>query len=45
MYKDRIAGRELELDAITGPIIRTLAPTGAPTTLAAVRAILDSQDD
>jgi len=43
MLKDRLAGRELELDAIAGPIIRSLTPAGAPTTVAAVRAILESR--
>jgi 2-dehydropantoate 2-reductase len=40
MLKDRLAGRELELDAIAGPTLRTLGPAGAPVTLRAVRAIL-----
>jgi 2-dehydropantoate 2-reductase len=43
MFKDHIAGRQLELDAIAGPIIRTLTPTGAPTTVTAVRTILQVQ--
>lgn len=40
MLKDRLAGRDLELDAIAGPTLRTLGPAGAPVTLRAVRAIL-----
>jgi 2-dehydropantoate 2-reductase len=40
MLKDRLAGRELELDAIAGPTLRTLGPAAAPVTLRAVRAIL-----
>jgi 2-dehydropantoate 2-reductase len=40
MLKDRLAGRELELDAIAGPTLRTLGPAGAPVTLRAVQAIL-----
>jgi len=39
MLKDRLAGREPELDAIAGPILRTLGPAGAPVTLRAVKAI------
>jgi 2-dehydropantoate 2-reductase len=39
MLKDRLAGRELELDAIAGPTLRTLGPAGAPVTLRAVQAI------
>ena len=39
MLKDRLAGRELELDAIAGPILRSLGPAGAPVTLRAVQAI------
>ena len=39
MLKDRLAGREPELDAIAGPILRTLGPAGAPVTLRAVQAI------
>lgn len=39
MLKDRLAGRELELDAIAGPILRTLGPAGGPVTLRAVQAI------
>jgi 2-dehydropantoate 2-reductase len=42
MLKDRLAGRELELDAIAGPTLRTLGPAAAPVTLRAVRAILDA---
>jgi 2-dehydropantoate 2-reductase len=42
MYKDREAGHELELDAIAGPIIRTLGPTAAPTTATAVLMILEA---
>ena len=37
MLKDRLAGHELELDAIAGP---TLGPSGAPVTLWAVQTIL-----
>lgn len=40
MLKDRLAGRELELDAIAGPTLRTLGPAAAPVTLRAVRTIL-----
>jgi hypothetical protein len=39
MLKDRLAGREPELDAIAGPILRTLGLAGAPVTLRAVQAI------
>lgn len=39
MLKDRLAGRELELDAIAGPTLRTLGPAGAPVTLRAVQTI------
>jgi 2-dehydropantoate 2-reductase len=39
MLKDRLAGREPELDAIAGPILRTLGPAGAPVTFRAVQAI------
>ncbi len=39
MLKDRLAGRELELDAIAGPTLRALGPAGAPVTLRAVQAI------
>jgi 2-dehydropantoate 2-reductase len=44
MLKDRLAGRELELDAIAGPILRALGPAAAPATVAAVRAILESHE-
>ncbi len=40
MLKDRLAGRELELDAIAGPTLRTLGPDGAPVTHRAVQTIL-----
>ena len=40
MLKDRLAGRELELDAIAGPTLRTLGPAAAPVTLRAVQTIL-----
>nr|WP_042191607.1 2-dehydropantoate 2-reductase [Kibdelosporangium sp. MJ126-NF4]CEL20184.1 2-dehydropantoate 2-reductase [Kibdelosporangium sp. MJ126-NF4]CTQ97409.1 2-dehydropantoate 2-reductase (EC 1.1.1.169) [Kibdelosporangium sp. MJ126-NF4] len=43
MLKDFTAGRPLELDAIAGPIIRALGVDKAPTTVAAVRAILDAR--
>jgi len=39
MLKDRLAGVTLELDAIAGPVLRSL-PGGAPATRAAVAAIL-----
>jgi 2-dehydropantoate 2-reductase len=39
MLKDRLAGREPEVDAIAGPILRTLGLAGAPVTLRAVQAI------
>ena len=39
MLKDRLAGRELELDAIAGPTLRTLGAAGAPVTLRAVQTI------
>ena len=42
MLKDRLAGHELELDAIAGPTLRTLGPSGAPATLRAVQTILDA---
>ena len=43
MLKDRLAGRELELDAIAGPTLRTLGPAGAPVTLRAVQAIMGAR--
>ncbi len=43
MLKDRLAGRELELDAIAGPTLRTLGPGGAPVTLRAVQAIMGAR--
>ncbi|MEU5690496.1 2-dehydropantoate 2-reductase [Actinosynnema sp. NPDC020468] len=42
MLRDFRTGRELELDAIAGPVVRELGPEGAPTTLEAVRTILDA---
>ena len=44
MLKDQLAGRPLELDAIAGPILRALGPSGAPTTAAAVQEILTLRD-
>jgi Ketopantoate reductase PanE/ApbA C terminal len=44
MLGDQFAGRPLELDAIAGPILRALGPSGAPTTTAAVREILTLRD-
>jgi 2-dehydropantoate 2-reductase len=43
MLKDRLAGHELELDAIAGPTLRTLGPSGAPVTLRAVQTILGAR--
>ena len=40
MLKDRQAGKQLELDAIAGPILRALGPGGAPATTSAVQEIL-----
>ncbi len=44
MLEDQLAGRPLELDAIAGPILRALGPSGARTTAAAVREILTLRD-
>jgi 2-dehydropantoate 2-reductase len=44
MLEDQLAGRPLELDAIAGPILRALGPSGAPTTAAAVQEILTLRD-
>ena len=35
MLKDILAGRDAELDAIAGPIIRTMGREGAPATVEA----------
>jgi 2-dehydropantoate 2-reductase len=43
MLKDFVAGAELELDAIAGPIVRALGPQNAPVTVEAVRTILDAR--
>ncbi len=43
MLKDRLAGHELELDAIAGPTLRALGPSGAPVTVRAVQTILDAR--
>ena len=42
LLKDFQAGKALELDAIAGPIIRTLGPEKAPTTVEVARTILDA---
>lgn len=42
LLKDFQAGKPLELDAIAGPIIRTLGPSGAATTVEVARTILDA---
>lgn len=42
MLKDRRSGRALELDAIAGPVIRTLGADDAPTTVRLTAAILDA---
>ena len=38
-----LAGHVLELDAIAGPTLRTLGPSGAPVTLRAVQTILGAR--
>ena len=43
MLKDRLAGNDLELDAIAGPTLRALGPAGAPATLRAVQTILGAR--
>jgi 2-dehydropantoate 2-reductase len=43
LLKDFQAGKALELDAIAGPVIRTLGPAKAPTTVEVARTILDAR--
>ncbi|ONI75360.1 hypothetical protein ALI144C_40635 [Actinosynnema sp. ALI-1.44] len=43
MLKDFAAGRQLELDAIAGPVIRALGADNAPATVDTVRTILDAR--